>query len=552
MAFPTNLTNAVDTETEIIAAHLNNLEAKVGVDSSSVTTSIDYLLKNAASIDPGHTHSIYAKLAGSSGGQTLYGGTGSGDDLTLASTSNVTKGIIYIADIVGIKIASPTAALDINETLSGTTTSGIKVTSAGFGAISDNTSFYGLNITNSNNASAAGHTLSVGGAYISAKNDATYICDSLTGLALFTLSNHTTGSLPSMNGLYCNVSQQAAGTITTVGALNVNIISSVGTITNAYGIYTSVATASGGSIGTAYGVYISNVGATAKWGLYQADTTNNNYFAGNVGIGASSFGTNAGRVLAIASGTTPTTSPADMVQLWVEDRAGTAGKAALHIRTEDGTSHVLGDRVGFGTTSPVAFLHMSSSKTLSGISDYAYGSRLDLATYGNSTFGNIIGYDFYVMNKATAGTLNGMQSVIHSNDGTITSATGVNVAVYSRATGVVLTATGISILVGEDAGGTISGAAYGLRITGASSSGSAWSIYDDSGADCHISGDVGLATTTPTAKLDINSDILRMRTAKTPANAGATGATGNICWDTNSIYICVGTNTWKKAGIATW
>ena len=56
MAFPADLTNAVDNVTDIIAAHLNNLEAKVGVDASAVASSLDYLVKNAASIDPGHKH----------------------------------------------------------------------------------------------------------------------------------------------------------------------------------------------------------------------------------------------------------------------------------------------------------------------------------------------------------------------------------------------------------------------------------------------------------------------------------------------------------------
>jgi hypothetical protein len=57
MAFPDTLTNAVDRVTPIVASHLNNLEAKVGVDGSTVITSLDYLLKNAASIEPGHKHS---------------------------------------------------------------------------------------------------------------------------------------------------------------------------------------------------------------------------------------------------------------------------------------------------------------------------------------------------------------------------------------------------------------------------------------------------------------------------------------------------------------
>ena len=42
----------------------------------------------------------YAILAGQSGGQTLKGGTGSGDDLTLESTSHATKGTIKLNGIV--------------------------------------------------------------------------------------------------------------------------------------------------------------------------------------------------------------------------------------------------------------------------------------------------------------------------------------------------------------------------------------------------------------------------------------------------------------------
>lgn len=45
----------------------------------------------------GDDHTQYAKGAGRSGGQTLIGGTGSGDDLVLQSTSNGTKGDIQIS-----------------------------------------------------------------------------------------------------------------------------------------------------------------------------------------------------------------------------------------------------------------------------------------------------------------------------------------------------------------------------------------------------------------------------------------------------------------------
>ena len=64
-------------------------------------------------------------------------------------------------------------------------------------------------------------------------------------------------------------------------------------------------------------------------------------------------------------------------------------------------------------------------------------------------------------------------------------------------------------------------------------------------------GKVGIGAS-PTALLDINSDILRLRTAKTPASAGAAGNAGDICWDADYIYVCTATNTWERAAIATW
>ena len=52
--------------------------------------------------------------------------------------------------------------------------------------------------------------------------------------------------------------------------------------------------------------------------------------SGNVGIGVSSFGTSAAKVLGLANATAPTTSPANMGQLYVE-----AG--ALKYRGSSGT-----------------------------------------------------------------------------------------------------------------------------------------------------------------------------------------------------------------------
>jgi len=66
------------------------------------------------------------------------------------------------------------------------------------------------------------------------------------------------------------------------------------------------------------------------------------------------------------------------------------------------------------------------------------------------------------------------------------------------------------------------------------------------------SGNVGIGTSSPTTLLDVNANTIRVRTARTPASASATGATGEICWDANYIYVCTATNTWKRTAISTW
>jgi hypothetical protein len=47
-------------------------------------------------------------------------------------------------------------------------------------------------------------------------------------------------------------------------------------------------------------------------------------------------------------------------------------------------------------------------------------------------------------------------------------------------------------------------------------------------------------------------DTIRVGTSKTPASATDTGNTGEICWDSSYIYVCVATNTWVRAALSTW
>lgn len=63
---------------------------------------------------------------------------------------------------------------------------------------------------------------------------------------------------------------------------------------------------------------------------------------------------------------------------------------------------------------------------------------------------------------------------------------------------------------------------------------------------------VGTSADSGGALLQVNGDRIRVGNARTPASATATGSAGEICWDANYIYVCIATNTWKRADIATW
>lgn len=102
--FPTSLdsiTDKSDTTDDVAAADINGaydciekMEAKIGVDSSAVTTSLDYLVKNVASSNPGHKHTLAA-------GATDV--TASKDELNLldgssAGTAVASKALVLGAD----------------------------------------------------------------------------------------------------------------------------------------------------------------------------------------------------------------------------------------------------------------------------------------------------------------------------------------------------------------------------------------------------------------------------------------------------------------------
>lgn len=52
--------------------------------------------------------------------------------------------------------------------------------------------------------------------------------------------------------------------------------------------------------------------------------------------------------------------------------------------------------------------------------------------------------------------------------------------------------------------------------------------------------------------LVIDGDTLRITNRRTPASSTDSGYQGEICYDSNYIYVCINSNTWKRASLVTF
>jgi hypothetical protein len=231
------------------------------------------------------------------------------------------------------------------------------------------------------------------------------------------VSHNTTSTVNTMYGISGNVSNSSTGTLTSAlasvsvvgnsstGAVGdaygtysyvVNQVAG-GTITNASGLYTSVLQTAG-TISNSYGLQIGSVQGTNKWSIYASDATAPSYFAGSVGIGTtnpayllelsggalklSMDGSNVGVYLphtaAIRSGVPGGAAYMDIGNLYVRD--GNGANANASVRVSGGLSlgngyvvtippsngAIIQGNVGVGTTVPLAKLHAGD-----GVSDYS-------------------------------------------------------------------------------------------------------------------------------------------------------------------------------------
>jgi hypothetical protein len=59
--------------------------------------------------------------------------------------------------------------------------------------------------------------------------------------------------------------------------------------------------------------------------------------------------------------------------------------------------------------------------------------------------------------------------------------------------------------------------------------------------------DTAASTMFLTGLLDITGDTIGLRMQKTIVNSDDTGTEGDICWDSDYIYVCVSADNWKRA-----
>ncbi|HEX3099884.1 MAG TPA: tail fiber domain-containing protein [Patescibacteria group bacterium] len=115
-------------------------------------------------------------------------------------------------------------------------------------------------------------------------NTNTGVLTKVIGAELAT-ENNDAGTIINAYGSYNRVDKNYTGPITTAygtySAVNNN--NATNAITTAYGLYSGVNNS--GTIDTGYGLYINDIQATTGYGVYQSGSSNNNYFAGAVGIG---------------------------------------------------------------------------------------------------------------------------------------------------------------------------------------------------------------------------------------------------------------------------
>lgn len=310
------------------------------------------------------------------------------------------------------------------------------------------------------------------------------------------------------------ISGQGGGTVSALNGNRINYgiqTGGTGTVTNAYGIRISPYHQAG-TIGTSYGLRIDApaTGGTvgSEYGIYQASTTASNYFAGFVGIGASS----PSAVLHIAGSKTGTPG-ANGSQLlgaaatFTDNNTAASGTAAAYVAYSLSAPTIAASNTGVTTTSA---------------QNLRVNGPVNAGT--NETITNDYGIFLATNNVASAG-------------GTVTNATGLAVAAPTGATNnYTAVFTGGNVGIGSTSPGStlhVAGSYQGI-VTTVSVDLSLTSSHQVLAVNANAA---ARTLTLPAASSSIIGRVYRIKKTDSSANTVTIAVTGSDTIDGASSYV---------------
>lgn len=153
-------------------------------------------------------------------------------------------------------------------------------------------------------------------------------------------------------------------------------------------------------------------------------------------------------------------------------------------------------------------------------------------------------------NHTFSGNVSVQGNTTLGNAGTDTVTTSGNVVMGAPTSGATLAISGVAATAGATYTSNGMTTVFGFESGGISYHGTTTSH-----ATSWLVGNTSRWTVDTNGKFKVNSATSGYSFSiptKTPSSASDTGVTGDISWDSSYIYVCTGTNTWKRAAIATW
>ena len=271
-------------------------------------------------------HTQYPLLAGRAGGQAIVGGPGATDDLNLSSTRHVV--LQGAGGNVGIGVLLPSYALSLAGNAARTI--GAERNADAGGA--------GTNLTIRVGGATSGETDKAGGTLLLKSGIATGTGSSdIQFYVAVAGATGVTDRVPSLALTIFGTKEMRLDSNAGFNNMRPTAVSASGQGVGSFGFKTSDNVQQASFLAVTEGTSDATplVGIALRTG---GSTANKFWIAANGNIGCNvavgGFGTSAVKVLGIGAGTAPSTSPADMVQVWAADQA--AGNCCLFWRTENG------------------------------------------------------------------------------------------------------------------------------------------------------------------------------------------------------------------------